>query len=54
MSSEQFPKKMTLIDLYHNQKLEDNLITTCNQCNLRANINRDHWQEYYSKKVAIV
>jgi len=28
---------------------EDNLITLCNQCNLRANYNRNHWKEIYNK-----
>ena len=26
---------------------ENNLITLCNQCNLRANANRDYWYAYY-------
>ncbi len=30
---------------------EDNLITTCKQCNVRANYNRDYWQEYFKAKV---
>jgi hypothetical protein len=30
---------------------EDNLITTCLQCNIRANFNRDYWQEFYQEKI---
>jgi hypothetical protein len=30
---------------------EDNLITLCNQCNSRANFDRDYWQQIYQKKV---
>lgn len=30
---------------------ETNLITTCKQCNLRANYNRDYWQKYYTNKI---
>ena len=30
---------------------EDNLITTCQQCNARANYNRDYWQDFYIKKI---
>jgi len=30
---------------------EDNLITLCNQCNIRANFNRSYWQEFYTNKV---
>ena len=26
---------------------EDNLITLCNQCNVRANKNRDYWYSYF-------
>lgn len=32
---------------------KDNLVSTCNQCNLRANINRSYWQEYYKQKVLV-
>jgi hypothetical protein len=28
-----------------------NLVTTCKQCNLRANINRDYWRNYYSNVI---
>jgi len=30
---------------------EDNLITLCNWCNLRANYNRDYWESYYKEKI---
>jgi len=30
---------------------KDNLITTCNPCNTRANYNRNYWQEYYIGKI---
>lgn len=30
---------------------EDNLITTCQPCNVRANYNRDYWQEYYKNLI---
>lgn len=29
----------------------ENLITLCNQCNVRANYNREYWQEYYTNKI---
>ena len=29
---------------------EDNLITLCKQCNLRANYNRDYWKNSYEEK----
>lgn len=32
---------------------EDNLITLCQHCNLRANYNRKYWQDYFIKKVKI-
>jgi hypothetical protein len=31
---------------------EENLITTCKQCNSRANFNRSYWQEIYKNKIA--
>jgi len=31
---------------------KDNLITTCKQCNTRANFNRDYWKELYRNKIA--
>lgn len=30
---------------------ETNLITTCKQCNARANFNRSYWQSYYINKI---
>lgn len=30
---------------------EDNLITLCNQCNVRANYNRKYWLKYYKDKL---
>ena len=30
---------------------ENNLITLCKQCNIRANYNRKYWEEYYKKKI---
>jgi 5-methylcytosine-specific restriction endonuclease McrA len=30
---------------------ETNLITVCNQCNLRANFNRDYWYAFYKYKI---
>ncbi|KKM18630.1 hypothetical protein LCGC14_1663750 [marine sediment metagenome] len=31
---------------------EENLIALCNQCNLRANYNRDYWKKYYKNKIS--
>ena len=39
------------IDYDKNNCQETNLITTCNQCNTRANGNRNYWQEFYQKKI---
>lgn len=30
---------------------EDNLITLCHKCNLRANFNRDKWKEFYTNRL---
>lgn len=30
---------------------ENNLITLCKQCNVRANYNRIYWQEFYTSKI---
>ena len=30
---------------------EENLITLCKSCNIRANFNRDYWQEFYNRKI---
>ena len=32
---------------------ENNLITTCNPCNTRANFNRDYWQKYFKEKINV-
>ena len=35
---------------YNKQNCNDNnLITLCRQCNVRANFNRNYWKEYFSK-----
>jgi len=31
--------------------VDNNLITTCTQCNSRANFNREYWQEFYTNKI---
>jgi len=41
------------IDYDKSNCLEDNLITLCNQCNAKANFNREYWQEYYKNKIEI-
>jgi len=33
---------------------EDNLITLCNNCNLRANSNRNYWQDFYKSKMEVI
>jgi len=33
---------------------EDNLVTTCGNCNLRANFNRPYWQEFFTNKIGQV
>lgn len=30
---------------------KENLITTCKQCNIRANFNRTYWKKYYKEKL---
>ena len=35
------------IDYNKNNCGEDNLITLCKQCNLRANANRNYWKNYF-------
>jgi len=30
---------------------ENNLITLCKQCNMRANFNRSHWENFYKSKI---
>jgi hypothetical protein len=46
----------TLLEIHHidyNKQNcnKENLITTCKQCNLRANANRTYWQEFYTRKI---
>jgi len=31
--------------------LEKNLITLCNICNIKANYNRNYWEQYYTSKI---
>jgi len=33
---------------------EHNLITLCRQCNIRANLDRDYWQQFYKDKIASI
>lgn len=33
---------------------KNNLITLCQQCNLRANVNRDYWLDFYKNKLKIL
>jgi len=40
------------IDYIKNNCNENNLISTCIQCNFRANYNRDMWKEYYQEIIA--
>jgi len=42
------------IDYNHINYNEENLITLCNSCNVRANFNRTFWQEFYTKKIKII
>lgn len=39
------------IDYNKQNCFESNLIATCNQCNGRANYNREYWKEFYLEKV---
>jgi ribosomal protein L37AE/L43A len=39
------------IDYNKNNCKKSNLITTCNNCNLKANSNRDYWYAYYTYKI---
>jgi hypothetical protein len=41
------------IDYNKNNCSKDNLITLCEQCNLRVNHNRDYWQKYYIEKLEV-
>ena len=33
---------------------EDNLVSTCLNCNMRANFNRSYWQEFFTNKIGQV
>ena len=33
---------------------DSNLITTCKQCNVRANSNREQWTDFYQKKIQMI
>ena len=33
---------------------EENLITLCNSCNIRANKNREYWKNFYQNKIRII
>jgi 5-methylcytosine-specific restriction endonuclease McrA len=35
------------IDYDRKNSSEDNLITLCRQCNIRANFNRGYWEEFF-------
>jgi len=37
----------------HNCK-EDNLITTCFGCNIRANFNKDYWKSFYQNEIKVL
>lgn len=39
------------IDYDKKNCIKPNLVTTCRQCNLRANKNRDFWKKYYTDKM---
>ena len=42
------------IDYNKQNCFKNNLITTCKQCNSRANFNRDCWKEFYQNKIIII
>jgi len=42
------------IDYNKKNCVKDNLITLCKQCNIRANYNRDYWENYYKEKILIL
>jgi hypothetical protein len=50
-----FGKVLHIHHIDYNKKncKEDNLITVCNNCNLRANSNRDYWKIYYKEKICL-
>jgi 5-methylcytosine-specific restriction endonuclease McrA len=41
------------IDYDKNNCKDDNLISLCRWCNIRANYNREYWKEYYQKKICV-
>ncbi len=41
------------IDYNKKNCTKNNLITLCHWCNLRANLNRDYWKEYYQIKMEV-
>ena len=42
------------IDYNKKNCIQINLITTCRWCNIRANINRSYWQNYYTEKIQLI
>jgi 5-methylcytosine-specific restriction endonuclease McrA len=42
------------IDYNKKNCVETNLITTCNQCNSRANFNKEYWINLYTDKINII
>ena len=48
-----YGRKLNIHHIDYNKKnnKEDNLITVCLQCNIRANYNKNYWKEYYLKKL---
>jgi len=41
------------IDYNRENCIKTNLISLCQGCNLRANLNRDYWKEYYKNKIGV-
>jgi len=41
------------IDYNKNNHDEKNLITSCKQCNVKANYNRAYWTEYFKNKISL-
>ncbi|MBN1467753.1 MAG: HNH endonuclease [Fusobacteriaceae bacterium] len=46
-------KKLAIhhIDYNKNNCKKDNLITLCNQCNIKVNYNREYWKQYFQNKL---
>ena len=46
-------KNLSVHHIDYNKKncKEANLITVCQQCNIRANSNRAYWQDFYASKI---